>query len=54
MGYQRQNVEKTKQYAKKFVRYKEGAEKYSLGLTKFQALVNCEIFEKFLDTFREC
>ena len=49
--------------------YKEGAEKYSLGLTKFQALakeakavykidgialVNCEIFEKFLETFREC
>ena len=42
--------------------------KYSLGLTKFQALakeakatykidkvvlVNCEIFEKYLETFRE-
>ena len=54
---------------KKYVRYKEGAEKYSLGLTKFQALakeakavykidgialVNCEIFEKFLESFREC
>ena len=53
---------------KKFVRYQEGAEKYSLGLTKFQALakeakavykidkvvlVNCEIFEKYLETFRE-
>jgi len=38
MGHQRQDVERTKQYAKKFVRYKEGAEKYSLGLTKFQAL----------------
>ena len=52
----------------KFVRYKAGAEKYSLGLTKFQelakeanavykvdkiVLVNCEIFEKFLETFRE-
>lgn len=64
----RQHVEQTKQYAKKFVRYKEGAEKYSLGLTKFQelakeakavykidgiALVNCEIFEKFLESFRE-
>ena len=64
MGYQRKDAEKTKQYAKKFVRYKEGAEKYSLGLTKFQALakeakavykidgialVNCEIFEKFLE-----
>ena len=49
---------------KKFVRYQEGAEKYSLGLTKFQelakeakavykidkvALVNCEIFERYLD-----
>lgn len=69
MGHQRQDVERTKQYAKKFVRYKEGAEKYSLGLTKFQALakeakavykidgialVNCEIFEKFLESFREC
>ena len=57
-----------RQAAKKFVRYKEGAEKYSLGLTKFQelareagatykidkvVLVNCEIFEKYLETFRE-
>ena len=48
-------------------RYQEGAEKYSLGLTKFQelakeakavykidkvALVNCEIFERYLETFR--
>ena len=47
--------------------YQEGAEKYSLGLTKFQelakeakavykidkvALVNCEIFERYLETFR--
>ena len=54
---------------KKFIRYKEGAEKYSLGMTKFRALakeaqavykvdgialVNCEIFEKYLETFREC
>ena len=68
MGYKRQDVEQTKPYAKKFVRYKEDAEKYSLGLTKFQelakeakavykidgiALVNCEIFEKFLESFRE-
>lgn len=68
MGYKRQVVETTKQNAKKFLRYKEGAERYSLGLTKFQelakeakavykidgiALVNCEIFEKFLETFRE-
>ena len=60
--------ETTKRCEKKFVRYQEGAEKYSLGLTKFQALakeakatykidkvvlVNCEIFEKYLETFRE-
>ena len=68
MGYKRKEIESTKQQTKKFVRYKEGAEKYSLGMTKFQALakeagavykidgivlVNCEIFEKFLETFRE-
>ena len=68
MGYARRNVEETRQAAKKFVRYKEGAEKYSLALTKFQelareagatykidkvVLVNCEIFEKYLETFRE-
>ena len=66
MGYSRQNVAETKKYAKKFVRYQEGAEKYSLGLTKFQelakeakavykidkvALVNCEIFERYLESF---
>lgn len=64
MGYKRQDVEATKQFAKKFVRYKEGAEKYSLGMTKFQALakeakavykidgvalVNCELLN---DTWR--
>ena len=63
----RKDVEKTKKLAKKFVRYQEGAELYSIGLTKFQelakeakavykidkvALVNCEIFEKYLETFR--
>ena len=68
MGYQKSDVEKTKKYAKKFVRYPEGAERYSIGLTKFQALakeahavykvdgivlVNCDVFEKFLETFRE-
>ena len=67
MGYARRDVNETKKFAKKFVRYQEGAEKYSIGLTKFQALakeanavykvdgialVNCEIFEKFLETFR--
>ena len=30
MAYSRKDVEKTKQNAKKFVRYQEGAEKYSI------------------------
>ena len=66
MGYARKDVEKARKVFKKFVRYKEGAEKYSMGLTKFQALakeakavykidklalVNCEIFEDYLETF---
>lgn len=53
---------------KKFVRYQEGAELYSIGLSKFKqlakeakatykvdkiALVNLEKFEKFLETFAE-
>ena len=38
MGYARKDAERTKQIAKKFVRYQEGAERYSLGLTKFQEL----------------
>ena len=52
---------------KKFVRYKEGAEMYSMCQTKFEkmakdahavykldklVLVNCEIFEAYLETFR--
>ena len=68
MGFKRADVEATAIYAKKFVRYDEGALKYSMGLSKFQAmakeakatykvdkvvLVNCEIFEKYLETFRE-
>lgn len=63
----RKVVESTKLNAKKYVRYQEGAEKYSLGVSKFMelakeakavykvdkiALVNCEIFEKYLETFR--
>ena len=66
MGYSRKDVEKSKMNAKKFVRYQEGAEKYSHGLTKFQelakeakagykidkvALANCEIFERYLESF---
>lgn len=52
---------------RKFVRYKEGAEKYGMGMTKFKqmareagalykvdrtVLVNCEVFENYLETFR--
>jgi hypothetical protein len=65
---QAKKAKKTADRNKKFVRYPEGAELYSIGLTKFQALakeahavykvdkialVNCEIFERFLETFRE-
>jgi len=68
MGYRRTDVEDTALYAKKFVRYEEGARKYSMGLSKFQTLareakatykvdklvlVNCDLFEKYLETFRE-
>lgn len=38
MGYRRTDVEDTALYAKKFVRYEEGAKKYSMGLSKFQSL----------------
>ena len=52
---------------KRFVRYKEGAELYSMCQRKFQqmakdandiykvyklVLVNCDIFEEYLETFR--
>lgn len=38
MGSRREELENTNCVAKKFVRYKEGADKYSIGLTKFQEL----------------
>ena len=52
---------------KRFVRYKEGAEMYSMCQSKFEkmakeahavaqrehwVLVNCDIFEAYLETFR--
>lgn len=52
---------------KRFVRYAEGAEMYSMGLTKFQelckdakacykinqlVLVNLDILDEYLETFR--
>ena len=57
----------TKVNRKKFVRYKEGAELYSISQSKFEklakdakaiykvdkvVLVNCELIEKYLETFR--
>lgn len=52
---------------RKFVRYQEGAEMYSMSIRKFQdlakdagaiykvgkmALVNCEILDEYLETFK--
>ncbi len=68
MARARNKVEETALYAKKFVRYDEGALRYSMGLTKFQrlakeakatykidkvVLVNCELIDKYMETFRE-
>ena len=56
-----------KEKVKKFVRYQEGAEIYSMSVRKFQdlakdagavykvgkmVLVNCEILDRYLDTFK--
>ena len=53
--------------SKRFVRYSEGAEMYSMGITKFQelakqsqsvykinqlVLVNLDILDEYLETFR--
>ena len=58
---------KNKVDAKRFVRYKEGAELYSMCQTKFEeiakeagavyklnklVLVNCDILDDYLETFR--
>lgn len=58
-------LKKTKQ--KRLVRYKEGAELYSMGLNKFQSLakdagailkidrlvlVDLDVFDEYLETFR--
>ena len=67
MGYSRADAMATKKKVKKFVRYKEGAEMYSMCQSKFErmareakatykldklVLVNTELFEKYLETFR--
>lgn len=69
MADRRVGVAEGKKKERKFIRYREGAEKYSMGLSKFQqlsreakavykidgiVLVNTEIFERYLEGFREC
>lgn len=66
MSYTRPQFE-TKRKERKYIRYKDGAERYSIGVTKFMqlakearavykidgvVLVNTEIFERFLESFR--
>ena len=68
MANKKEQVQRTRAYAKRFVSYKEGADMYSIGLTKFQelakearatikvdklVLVDCQKFEEFLESFRE-
>lgn len=67
MGVRKEDVLATKQNAKKFVRYKEGAEIYSMCQSKFEqiakeakatykigklVLVNTEILDKYLELYR--
>ena len=64
VGY---SYRKSREQKKKFVRYKEGAEMYSIGLTRFQeiakrsgavykvgnmCLVNTDILDKYLEKYR--
>lgn len=57
----------SKDKKKKFVRYQEGAEIYSMSVRKFQdlakdagaiykvgkmALVSCELFDKYMESFK--
>ena len=66
-GYGNAICEREKSAVKKYVRYKEGAEIYSISQSLFErlakqsgavykigraALVNCEIFDKYLESFR--
>ena len=68
MGYKRKEIDTAKTMKKKYVRYEEGAERYSIGITKFMqlareagavikvdriSLVNCDKFEAFLESFTE-
>lgn len=68
MAHQRQEVEESMRNRVKYVRYKEGAQMFGMGLSKFQVLareakatykidkvvlVNIEIFDKYLQIFKE-
>lgn len=67
MAYSREEAYRARAKAKRFVRYKEGAEIYSMCQKKFEqmakdakaiykldklVLVNCDIFDEYLETFR--
>ena len=67
MSKSRERSEISRRMTKRFVRYEEGAELYSMSVTKFSALakkaeavykidrlvlVNCEIFEEYLENYR--
>ena len=66
MGYREIEAKRPTARTKRFVRYREGSEMYSIGLTRFLemaheakavykigklALVNCDKFEKYLEQF---
>ena len=51
MADKRVGCEAGKKRERKFIRYREGAEKYSMGLSKFQQLSR---EAKYLEGFREC
>lgn len=68
MGNRKESIEEAKVLARKYVRYREGAEMYGMGISKFQqmakeaqatykidkmVLVNIEKFEMYLETFAE-
>lgn len=68
MAHARAQIDAAKRKYLKFVRYKDGAMLYGMGLSKFQqiareakatykvdkiVLVNTEILDKYMETFRE-
>ena len=68
MGHARREVEAAKKYAKKFVRYGEGAQLYSMSQSTFEklakeakaiykynklVLVNTEKIDEYLELFHE-